>query len=1830
MNSTRGRNDGSLLNFAMQDFGALSGVGDRDVASIRLVMPELVEHTAPATQSHSSAAQPQQHRVADHDLSGLQRTVSHTEDARDHTSASSYAQSDHGSHQVFVDTSSAAIIAPSVNVQGGVSGLFSMSGPQAFAGASDMSVFVAAPQLGLDISHSRQGDFNFDAASHGGGNPHILPPSAPVAGQLWIGGAGDGLGNPDGHSDFRIEHLDSDGLSDSQIIEQEQAASGINQSVGLDTSAGLFFSLSEDFHLRVSNISTGSVLSDTVVASTVDQDVMNCFAVNPVTNTIFAGLFGYDYLADGGDIIKITYNQTTGAIVNPYSWNDTTHSFSINLNNVLIDSTSTGHVYADARAMYLSHDGSTLYYVDDNDADPGNFWGFKTNGVFKVSTSGSVGGGNAPTPTLLSSQAQFPVNDSNGYITGLAVDEGRGIIYFTTSSSSPGVNTSQDAIWWMPIAGGTATKMTIPGGVSVSYPVFFGDNIEIDPKSHVLYYADQTTGEIVQFILSADGHSFASATNFALFDSNHTSDNAYANSMVFDDLPTLASLSATTTEAVQGGSAITLLTAAASITDVDNVDLNHFTITITNAQAGDNLFCNGQQSGTISGVTISWNSSTHQLTLSGDVSFATYQTLLSQISFQDSGTDNSVGSHPTRIINWTANDGVTDVHASLADSNEQITTVVIDRAPTLTADNYAVVETATVTGTSGTAGTGVLGNDTDKDADAIVVTAVNGSGANVGNSLAGTYGHLTLNANGSYSYIADNAANIASGATGSHLVDTFTYTVSDGLGGVTTSTASFTIDRVPTVVTDSGAAVESASGSGNVLTNDSDRDGDTLTVSAVNGSGANVGNSVAGTYGHITINSNGSYTYNADNTSAIDSAATGSHLTDTFTYTASDGHGGTTTTTITVTLDRPPTVVADNSSSDAVENSTHATGNVLSNDSDRDGDSLTVSQVNGSAGNVGNSIAGTYGHITIGSNGSYDYTADNIAAIDGAATGSHLTDSFTYQASDGHGGTATQTITITLDRAPTVVSDTYSGQVGEGGSTGLVNGANSVLANDSDRDGDSLTISAVGGSGANVGNSFATTYGHITLNADGSYTYNADNTAAIDAATTGSHPVDVISFTVSDGLGGTTTETLSITIDRPAVANADSLTTDEATDAVNGLGGNPNLLTNDVDKDGDAITITQVNGSGANVGTQIALASGALLTVNADGTYTYDPNHAFDYLAASGSGASDTSATDTFTYTVDGGSQVTVTITINGVDSNDTLIGTTGNDTLNAGIGNDIIYDDNGLNSGNDAHDTSAGHSGGTDTFNGGIGNDTFYMGANLIAGDQIDGGTDTDTVVLNGNYSGGVVFNATTMVNVETLTLTAGHSYNLTMANATVASGQTLTVDASTLGAGDSLIFDASADTTGGNYVIQGGLGNETLTGGHGNDIFRVGFGGTETIVGGGGNDKANFHGGLTAADSFDGGIGNDEVYLNGDYSAGLTLGASTFVSVETLVLVGNFTYNLTMNAATVAAGDTMTVRAANLGPAHGLTFDASADTAGGNYFIYSGSGNDVLTGGNGNDLFSSGSGTDTVHAGGGNDVIEMNGNLTAADTIDGGSGTDTLFLSGDYSAGLTLGAATVTNIERITLKAGHSYNLTIDNATVTAGHTMTFAGNALGAGDSFVFDGSHDTSGGTLVIDGGAGNDSLTGGWANDVIKAGNGTNAITGGGGSDMLLGGSGVDTFVYNNVSDSTSSHYDRVETFNANQDFFQLNGVTVGGIDPIVTSGHLSGTHFDSDLATDVGAAQLAAHHAVLFTADSGNLAGHTFLVVDVNGTAGYQAGQDLVIDVTGGTNLNSLSTGNFI
>ena len=109
------------------------------------------------------------------------------------------------------------------------------------------------------------------------------------------------------------------------------------------------------------------------------------------------------------------------------------------------------------------------------------------------------------------------------------------------------------------------------------------------------------------------------------------------------------------------------------------------------------------------------------------------------------------------------------------------------------------------------------------------------------------------------------------------------------------------------------------------------------------------------------------------------------------------------------------------------------------------------------------------------------------------------------------------------------------------------------------------------------------------------------------------------------------------------VAGNDIYQTDEASP----LAG-ASLLANDTDADGNILSIAAVNEQATNVGSQISLASGALLTVDPTGTFAYDPNGAFDGLNQG------EFTTDSFTYIASDGSDAsnmaTVTITINGVD----------------------------------------------------------------------------------------------------------------------------------------------------------------------------------------------------------------------------------------------------------------------------------------------------------------------------------------------------------------------------------------------------------------------------------------------------------------------------------------------------------------------------------------------------------------------------------------------------
>ncbi len=177
---------------------------------------------------------------------------------------------------------------------------------------------------------------------------------------------------------------------------------------------------------------------------------------------------------------------------------------------------------------------------------------------------------------------------------------------------------------------------------------------------------------------------------------------------------------------------------------------------------------------------------------------------------------------------------------------------------------------------------------------------------------------------------------------------------------------------------------------------------------------------------------------------------------------------------------------------------------------------------------------------------------------------------------------------------------------------------------------------------------------------------------------------------------------------------------------------------------------------------------------------------------------------------------------------------------------------------------------------------------------------------------------------------------------------------------------------------------------------------------------------------------------------------------------------------------------------------------------------------------------------------------------------------------------------------------------------------------------DGPNQISGdaGNDTIDGGGGNDKLSGSAGNDVLTGDDGNDALFGSGGIDTLTGGAGADRFIYHAVSDSTGTQFDTITDFDADSDDLDFQ-VAITGVDAEVTHGTLSAATFAPNLRADIGAAQLAAHHAVLFMPDAGDYAGQLFLVVDINGVAGYQPKEDMIIRLQGSQHMGDFGTGAF-
>jgi VCBS repeat-containing protein len=449
---------------------------------------------------------------------------------------------------------------------------------------------------------------------------------------------------------------------------------------------------------------------------------------------------------------------------------------------------------------------------------------------------------------------------------------------------------------------------------------------------------------------------------------------------------------------------------------------------------------------------------------------------------------------------------------------------------------------------------GVLSNDSDFNNDPFTATVTDNT----------DHGALALNPNGSFSYTPAPNYNGA---------DSFTYRICDN--GVPVKCDEATVNLTVAPVNDAPVAIDDAYSTDEdtllvvsapgVLGNDTDVDGDDLDAAVV----------TVPDHGELTMNPNGAFTYTPDaNYNGSDS----------FTYTVSDGNGGSDLATVNLTVfpvaDEPVAVDDSyNTNEDTTLNISAANG-VLRNDTDADNDTLSASVVS----------VPDHGALVLNADGSFTYTPD--ANFNG-------TDSFTYRASDGNGGSDVATVTLTVasvNDTPVAVDDAYDTNE----DTLLVVPAPGVLGNDTDVDGDDLDAAVVN----------APTHGQLVLNPNGSFTYTPD------ANYNGS---DSFTYTAYDGMANSAPATVSLTVDSvndTPVAVDDSYNTNE--DAPFNVSAANGVLKNDTDVENDTLSAwvesEPIHGT---------------LVLNADGAFTYTPDanfngtDSFTYRASDGKGDSD-------------------------------------------------------------------------------------------------------------------------------------------------------------------------------------------------------------------------------------------------------------------------------------------------------------------------------------------------------------------------------------------------------------------------------------------------------------------------------------------------------------------------------------------------------------------------------------------------------------------------------
>jgi VCBS repeat-containing protein len=615
-------------------------------------------------------------------------------------------------------------------------------------------------------------------------------------------------------------------------------------------------------------------------------------------------------------------------------------------------------------------------------------------------------------------------------------------------------------------------------------------------------------------------------------------------------------------------------------------------------------------------------------------------------------TDNTIGDNTSQLITV----GITDLDGDTVSASFEID--IIDDVPEAVADFDSIPA-----GTFGPA-TGNVITDAENDggrdfpgADGATVSSVSGSGDPVaaGTPVAGLYGVLTLNSDGSYSYVRNPG-------TPGGVFDTFTYRLTDGDGDTSTATLRIAIGdggvtlSLPTgnddgqQVSEAGLPTGSAPGSGADTTAGSITFAATDGVSTVRINGETitaVGQTIAGEFGTLTIT--GITATSIEYSYTLTEVTSGDDVMENFGVVVTDLDGDAASGTLSIVVeDDVPTAIDDLDSLQSGITST-ADGNVLTgiggvdaNDSDgeadvagADGASVTAIAFGGESGDINGFTFGAYGTLQIAADGSYLYTLDpenpDVAGLDGD---DELTETFEYVITDADGDEATATLTVIIRGRDDIV--TINGLNPEGAEVTV---SEASLSDGSSPDGAALTqtgdfsFDAADGvativiagetlfDGAIVaGLAITTDLGILTITdfvpvfdaagdiVGGTISYNYElidnsllHSGPINAALTESFAIEI---TDSDGSIATASLDVQVIDDVPVARSEPSIAVAEDAPAISG-----NLLANDT-RSADGATVTSVTIGSAVVA---VAATGTTSFTNANGTYTFQANGAWSF-----------------------------------------------------------------------------------------------------------------------------------------------------------------------------------------------------------------------------------------------------------------------------------------------------------------------------------------------------------------------------------------------------------------------------------------------------------------------------------------------------------------------------------------------------------------------------------------------------------------------------------------